>query len=266
MLKSGAIIARKRSHIIRRKTLLKRLIACVAIFSSFSLPAFSQEDDSWLETYNRNMFDFNMTVDKYVMKPVAKGYRAVTTQSVRNRITSAINNTEEPATAINHLLQLQLKKNIKSIGRFLINTTLGLGGMFDVASGWGLTKEPTGFDETLAKYCVPDGPFVVVPLLGLYTPRDFTGYIADGFANPVYWGAINDKNYSAKISYGFAAVKAINSRERSLDLIDDLQKSSVDFYSTARSAYLQNRQKLNGLCGSASSAPSYDFDFDEEDY
>ena len=246
--------------------MFKRLIACVAVLSSISFSAFSQEDDSWLEIYNRNMFDFNITVDKYVLKPVAKGYRAITTQSVRNRITSAIDNTEEPASALNYLLQLQPKKNIKSIGRFLINTTLGLGGMFDVASGWGLTKEPTGFDETLATYCVPDGPFFVVPFLGLYTLRDLTGYTADGFANPVYWGAINDKNYSAKISYSYAAVKAINSRERNLELFDDLQKNSVDFYATARSAYLQNRQKLNGLCGSSSSTPSYDFDFDDEDY
>lgn len=250
----------------RRKILFKRFIAGITVFSAVSSPAFSMEDDSWLETYNRNMFGFNMTVDKYVLKPIAKGYRAITTQSVRNRITSAINNTEEPATALNHLLQLQPKKNLKSIGRFLINTTLGLGGMFDVAEGWGLAKDPTGFDETLANYCVPDGPFFVAPILGLYTARSAIGAAADGFANPVYWGAINDKNYSAKISYGFAAVKAVNSRERGLDLLDDLEKNSVDFYSTVRSAYLQNRQKTNSLCGSSAAAPSYDFDFDDEDY
>lgn len=244
--------------------MFKRFIACVAVFSSISLPAFSMEDDSWLEAYNRGMFGFNMTVDKYLLKPVAKGYRAITTQSIRNRVTSAIDNTEEPVSALNHLLQLQPKKNLKSIGRFLINTTLGLGGMFDVAEGWGLKKEPTGFDETLASYCVPDGPFFVAPLLGVYTIRSATGDLADGFANPIYWGAINDKNYSAKISYGYAGIKAINSRERSLDLLDDLEKNSVDFYSTVRSAYLQNRQKMN-QCGS-NNVPSYDFDFDDEDY
>ncbi|MBP5398826.1 MAG: VacJ family lipoprotein [Alphaproteobacteria bacterium] len=244
--------------------MFKHLIACVAVFLSISFPAFSQEDENWLETYNRNMFGFNMTVDKYIMKPVAKAYRSVTTKDIRNRITSALDNTEEPVTALNYLLQLKPKKNLNSIGRFLINTTLGLGGMFDVASGWGLKKEPTGFDETLAEYCVPDGPFFMAPFFGPFTVRSATGYIADGFSNPIYWAAINDKNYSAKISYSYAAVKAINSRERSLDLLDDLEKNSVDFYSTVRSAYLQNRQKMN-QCGS-DNVPSYDFDFDDEDY
>ncbi len=244
--------------------MFKHLIVVIAVFLSVSSPALSQESDGWLETYNRNMFDFNMTLDKYILKPVAKGYRAVTTQDIRNRVTSAINNTEEPASALNYALQLKPKNNLKSIARFLINTTLGLGGMFDVADGWGLKREPTGFDATMAQYCVPDGPFVVVPLLGVYTPRSIIGETADGFVNPVYWAAINDKNYSAKISYGYAAVKAVNARERSLDLLDDLEKNSVDFYSTVRSAYLQNRQKMN-LCGS-NDVPSYDFDFEDEDY
>ena len=244
--------------------MFKHLSACVAAFLLVSFPAFSQEDEGWLETYNRNMFGFNMTVDKYVMKPVAKTYRSITTKDIRNRISSALDNTEEPVTALNYLLQLQPKKNLNSIGRFLINTTLGLGGMFDVASGWGLKKEPTGFDETMAHYCVPDGPFFMAPFFGPFTVRSATGYIADGFSNPIYWAALNDKNYSAKISYSYAAVKAINSREKTLDLLDDFEKNSVDFYSTVRSAYLQNRQKMN-QCGS-NNVPSYDFDFDDEDY
>ena len=229
-----------------------------------SLQAAESNRSDWLESYNHSVFNFNYQLDKYTLKPLAKGYRTITTPDIRNRVTSFINNMREPITTVNHTLQGSIKDTFVSIGRFLINSTLGLGGMFDVAAGWGLEHNPTGFDDTLASYCIPDGPFIVIPFWGPSTPRALLGDAADAFASPMYWGPLNDKNYADKISYGYAALVAVNSRERALDLLDDLERNSVDFYATARSAFIQNRQKLNNLCAHHDQNPtaSYDFDFD----
>ena len=242
--------------------LLFVLVACAAPAASAA-----ENGDDWLESYNRAVFDFNMQLDKYTLKPLAKGYRAITTPDIRSRVTSFVFNVREPLSAVNHTLQGNVKQALVSVGRLLINTTLGLGGLFDVAAGWGLERSTTGFDDTMAYYCIPDGPFFVAPFLGPITPRALAAYTADSFASPMYWGPLNDKNYADKISYSYAALVAINARERSLDLLDDLQKNSVDFYSTARSAYIQNRQKMNGrsLCGSDADPASYDFDFDMDE-
>ncbi len=246
--------------------MLKHFVAVTAILTMMPIAAHASIDDNWLESYNRMMFDFNMKMDEYLLKPVAKGYRAITTQDVRNRVTSFISNVNEPVSSINHTLQGGIAQALTSVARFAVNTTLGLGGMFDVAEGWGLKKNSVGFDETMAHYCVPDGPFIMMPFFGPFTLRSGAGYAVDSVSSPVYIASLNDANYAAKISYGYTGASAINSRERALDLLDDLQKNSVDFYSTMRSAYLQNRQKMNLSCQPANSAPSYDFDFDDEDF
>jgi len=128
---------------------VKHYITAIALLCTISTQALAS-DDSWLESYNRAMFDFNMNVDKYVLKPVAKGYRAITTQDIRNRVTSFVSNVNEPVSTINHTLQGSFKKTLVSAARFAINSTLGLAGTFDVADGWGLKKSETGFDNTLA--------------------------------------------------------------------------------------------------------------------
>ena len=157
------------------------LLAVLLSGAAFGVQA-AEDDSGWLESYNRSMFNFNYQLDKYTLKPLAEGYRAITTPDVRNRVTSFIGNMREPVTAVNHTLQGSIKDTFVSVGRFLINSTLGLGGTFDVAEGWGLKRNSTDFDATLATYCVPDGPFVVVPLLGPATPRSLVGLTADAVA------------------------------------------------------------------------------------
>lgn len=109
-----------------------------------------QEENGALETYNRGMFKFNYQVDKYVLKPVAKGYRAVTTPYVRERVNNALANIKEPISAFNHILQGEFRESGINLSRLVINTTLGLVGMYDVAGGWGLQQSKAGFDDTLA--------------------------------------------------------------------------------------------------------------------
>ena len=166
------------------------MVACVAACASSATE--QHEYDDPFEGYNRAMFSFNYQVDKYVIKPVAEGYRAVTTPFIRERISSVIDNLKEPVSAGNHLLQADPEASVKSLSRFVINSTLGLVGMFDVAEGWGLPKDKTTFNETFAKWCIPQGPFIVLPLLGPSTPRAATGMALDFVFDPVYWATYQD--------------------------------------------------------------------------
>lgn len=246
------------------------IIVLISAFIIQATPAAANDDDSALETYNRAMFNFNSAADYYVIKPIAKGYRAVTTDFIRERVRNFFDNLKEPATTINHSLQGNFADSGKSLGRFVVNTTLGLLGTFDVASGWGLPKNKTGFDATLAKWCVPDEPFIVLPLLGPSTPRATIGLAADTIANPIYWADYyttfgnNVEEYS--FYYGLTALGFISLREQNIEFLDKLTANSVDVYSTMKSAYIQNRLKIGSCAGpKTENNDSYDFDFDDED-
>lgn len=239
------------------------MVACVAACASSATE--QHEYDDPFEGYNRAMFSFNYQVDKYVIKPVAEGYRAVTTPFIRERISSVIDNLKEPVSAGNHLLQADPEASVKSLSRFVINSTLGLVGMFDVAEGWGLPKDKTTFNETFAKWCIPQGPFIVLPLLGSSTPRAATGMALDFVFDPVYWATYQDANVHDKASWGYAIAQGITAREAALDILDDLERNSVDFYATMRSAYLQNQNKLKCFNDVSKDENTYDFDFGIED-
>lgn len=239
------------------------MVACVAACASSATE--QHEYDDPFEGYNRAMFSFNYQVDKYVIKPVAEGYRTVTTPFIRERISSVIDNLKEPISAGNHLLQADPEASVKSLSRFVINSTLGLVGMFDVAEGWGLPKDKTTFNETFAKWCIPQGPFIVLPLLGPSTPRAATGMALDFVFDPVYWATYQDANVHDKASWGYAIAQGITAREAALDILDDLERNSVDFYATMRSAYLQNQSKLKCFNDVSKDENTYDFDFGIED-
>ena len=236
-------------------------------------PANAQDntDDSALESYNRAMFNFNAAADHYVIKPVAKGYRAITTEFIRERVHNFYSNLQEPFSTVNHTLQGNLADSGKSLGRFLINSTLGLLGTFDVASGWGIKKNESDFDKTLAAWCVPDGPFFILPLLGPSTPRAATGMVADSFAGTTYWvghfSSFGNDVEKYSFYYGITALGFVSVREEKIEFLDNLTANSVDPYSTIKSAYIQNRLKI-GACGKADSSAEdagYDFDFDDMD-
>jgi len=229
------------------------------------------DEESKLEIYNRAMFNFNYQFDKMVLKPVAKGYKSVTTQSIRNRVTNFFNNLEEPAYAINNLLQGEMKSSGLSVARFAVNSTLGLLGTFDVAEGWGLEKKKNSFDATMALYCTPDGPFIVMPILGPSTPRYLIGWGVDSMTDPMYWALWDkqDEDWAVALSYGGTALKYINKRAENMSLLDSLEEGSVDYYATIKAAFMQNRQKFQSLCDSknteSQATASYDFDFEDEE-
>lgn len=256
---------------MQKRVLLTSMLSIMVLATSScsttqSAVSDTHEQSDTFETYNRAMFKFNYEVDKYIIKPVAEGYRAITNQYTRDRVNLVIANLKEPLYATNNLLQGEFKDSGLSLARFAVNTTLGLGGMYDVAEGWGWPRQKAGFDSTLAKWCVPDGPYLVLPIFGPSTPRAAVSLALDSAANPLYWATYNDANIKDKVMYSYAAVSGIALRESTLDIWDDLERNSVDFYATMKSAYLQNRgnkgcYNKEEVQGSA----SYDFDFGIED-
>ncbi len=197
--------------------------------------ASATDSDPW-KGFNMAMFKFNDAVDQYFLSPIAGAYKFVVPAWGRDRVSSVFNNLEEPANFINSGLQGDVEGMFRSFWRFVINSTFGIGGMHDVAAGFGLKEKEKGFSQTLAVYGIGSGPYLVVPLLGPSTPRDLVGFAADSATDPSMYA--NDPE-----SYGITAMNVVQTREGLLDYTDDLRKQSFDLYSTYKSSYLQNRKK-----------------------
>ena len=253
----------------------KRINLCLLMLIGFlagctSSSSKESADMSALESYNHSMFKFNNVVDKTILRPVAKGYKAVTNDYLRQRITNFFNNIAEPISAANHLLQGDLQGVSENISRFMVNSTIGGLGLYDVAAKAGLNKNKTGFDETLASWCVPDGPYIVLPIMGGSTPRAATGFVADGYTSPGYWIAHESNGDDAMlVYYGAAGLKYLNIYAENLKILEDLEENSVDYYEAMKSMYLQNRAKIKGCKfikkQEDNASLSYDFDMDMDD-
>ena len=223
-------------------------------------------ETSGLESYNRAMFSFNNKVDKYVLRPAAKGYKAVTNEYVRQRVSNFFSNIDEPISAVNHLLQGEFANSGNNLGRFAVNTTLGVVGLFDVASSMGMEKNKTGFDETLATWCVPDGPYVVLPIMGPSTPRAATGFVVDGYSSPAYWMAQESGGEDAwLVYYSASGLKYLNLYAENMSMLESLEEGSVDYYEAVKSMYLQNRRKMKTCGVEVQEAPDYDFEMGDMD-
>lgn len=198
-----------------------------------------EEYDPW-ESFNEKMFSFNYHMDKWVLKPAAKGYNYVMPDMFQTMIDNAFTNLRMPARFVNKVLQWKLLDATKEMGRFLINSTLGIGGLFDVArQEMGLERQKADFGQTLGIWGAGPGPYLVLPLLPPLTVRDGIGYGVDGAMNPL--------NYYIPFWPDQFALKAgdtINDRSLNLDLFQGIEESTVDLYSSVRNAYLQRRNRL----------------------
>lgn len=145
-------------------------------------------DDPY-ENFNRKMFAFNEAADKAVIRPVAVGYRKVTSQTVRRIISNFFANIRTPITIVNDVLQAEPKAALHNTGRFVVNSTVGFLGLFDPASEMNLPPDETDFGITLAKWGVPDGPYLVLPLVGSTTARDVWHLPVDSYFDPLSWYA-----------------------------------------------------------------------------
>ncbi|HYM02211.1 MAG TPA: VacJ family lipoprotein [Stellaceae bacterium] len=192
-----------------------------------------------LEPLNREIFDFNLFVDRIAIKPLAQGYEAVVPEKGRDAIRHFLNNLNEPIVFANDLLQGEFKRAHTTFARFLMNSTFGLGGIMDLATGEGLEKQTGDFGQTLYSWGVPDGPYIVIPIIGPSNPRDGIGLGVDGYADP--WGQILGRNNLDYVTYARYAVDGIDLRQRNLQTFDDLQRNAIDFYAELRSLFRQHR-------------------------
>lgn len=214
------------------------LIAAVALLAGCTI-AQPRTDDPW-QNFNRKTFALNQKLDKAVIRPIAVGYRKITNPPVRGAISDFFTNLHLPITIANELLQARPAAALRSSGRFLVNLTLGLGGFFDPASGIGLPLEPTDFGVTLARWGVPDGPYLVLPLLGSTTTRDFWRIPVDGyFFDPLaYYERDHQLNLNAQLLPQFLYLVSL--RASAIDA-ESFLRSAYDPYVFLRDAYRQRR-------------------------
>lgn len=204
--------------------------------------ACSTKPDDPLEGYNRGMFKVNEAIDTVLLRPIAKGYRYITPTPVRTRIGNMSDNLYEPISMVNSFLQGDFSQGMTNFWRFMINTTVGLGGMHDVAATAGLKPRREDFGQTLAVWGVGSGPYIVLPLFGPSNLRDTTGKVADWFMDPMNYVLrdVDDGDWDPTL-YGVRAGQALVERERLLDPIDDIYSSSLDPYASFKSIYEQHR-------------------------
>lgn len=208
-------------------------------------------NDPW-EPFNRQVFAFNEGVDRFVLRPVAKGYHDITPDPLERRVSSFLSNLGEVNNIFNAVLQGRADGVVHSTGRFLLNTTLGLAGFFDVASEFGVKPSPADFGQTLAVWGVEQGPFLMVPFLGPQTVRGGAGLTVDGFASLPY--AFGEREQV----WALYAIGGIDTRAR---LLDAEELISGDKYIFTRNAYLQRREYF--LSGEVDDSFS---DYEEENY
>lgn len=203
-----------------------------------SLPEGSErsEKDPW-ERYNRAMHEFNDAVDRSVLRPVAKGYRAVTPDPVENGVSNFFDNLTYPLVILNQFLQGDFGDGFRDTGRFLFNTVYGLGGIFDPATGVGLERHNEDFGQTLGVWGVPNGPYLVLPFLGPSTVRDTAGTYVDGQLDPMF------EYFSEPEEYYLLGLRIVSLRASLLDF-DSQLTATYDPYAFMRDAVLQRREYL----------------------
>lgn len=215
------------------------------------------DDNDPLEGFNRAIFAFNETLDDYVLKPVAKGYRAVFPSPLRTGVSNFFYNLGDPGVMLNNLFQGKVSDSLSDLGRFVTNSTLGIFGLFDVASHLGMKKNDEDFGQTLGVWGMGDGAYLVLPFFGASSLRDGTGRVADYFTYP--------PNYMEETSTRdkLFVTRAIDTRSQFLDAGDILEQAAGDdVYLFVREAYRQRRRNQI-YDGNPPAPPPPDFLFEE---
>lgn len=193
------------------------------------------------EAQNRKMFALDMKLDEDVALPVAKFYVQAVPEPARDGVHNFLANLDVPVTFGNDVLQGAADHAAESLGRFVINSTIGIGGLINVAQKLGIPEHDSDFGETLGVWGVGPGPYLVLPLLGPSDPRDAFGYGVDIAMDPLTWISWRSSTY---FLLGRGVVKFVDERARNIDTIEEIKRTSVDLYATMRSLYRQHREAL----------------------
>ena len=224
----------------------------------------NQDVKDCFESVNRGIFAFNQGLDKVIFKPLAKGYRKLP-QPVRSGTSNALSNLGNLVTIPNNILQGQIKDASINSLRLIINSTLGIAGIFDVASYYGLQKlEKEDYGQTLGTWGVGEGCYFVLPVLGPTTVRDSIGSLANVTGGDAWYNVTvaNDTQYFNEADYYLTRLlSGIDFRAKNLESLDSLENTSIDLYASIRSLYLQDRQrKIKNLDESTETMSDDDWD------
>lgn len=227
-----------------------------------------QERNDPIEPFNRGVFQVNRALDALFLKPAAQFYRGLTPPFIQNAVTNFLSNLRTPIVLVNDLLQGEFERAGDTTARFLINTTLGVGGLGDPATDLGFEKHDEDFGQTLAVWGVGEGLFLMLPVIGPSNPRDAVGLAVDSFVfDPItVMGMVEGGGWAtaSRVRYGFTLIDA---RSRNYEALEDIERNSLDPYASLRSLYRQFREKeiYQGRLSEESEFPAFDDIPDFED-
>lgn len=207
--------------------------AALALTACTHAPNGSTEADP-AEGFNRGMFRIHQGIDGLILRPTTMLYRGVVPEPGRDMVDNFLQNLSAPIVSANSFLQQDPERGFKAFWRFVLNTTFGVGGLFDFASQVGLKPFDNDFGLTMARYGADSGPYLFLPVLGPTNPRDLLGLVADGLADP-----FNYYDEGATLVRGGMTV--LNERSNRHELLEDINKNSLDPYATIRSGHTQAR-------------------------
>jgi phospholipid-binding lipoprotein MlaA len=214
-----------------------------------------QDINDPFEPFNRVMFNTTLVVDKVLLRPTAIVYRTVIPQPLRNGVRNFLNNLDSPVILTNDILQGEFARARVTLVRTVVNTTVGIGGLFDVADKWGYPRHREDFGQTLATFGIGEGPYLFIPLFGPANPRDLFGYGTDIFFNPLTYVQWGDESYIPYVRYG---VDLIDLRERNIETLDEIEQTSLDYYASVRSLYRQSRNnEINNGAAAVEDLPDF---------
>ena len=211
------------------------------------------QNDPWERT-NRDIFDFNLAMDRAILRPVARGYRDVVPEFARDGVHNFLTNLNSPVILANDVLQGETDKAGNTLGRIVINTTVGVGGLIDVASKWGLPYRENDFGITLGKGGAAEGSYLMLPFAGPKPPRDLLGTAVDVAFDPFTYAIFPGDNTLMIVRVGMGILDA---RTSQLDAVETIERSSIDFYATTRNLYRQSRNaRINEGTAGADDLPN----------
>lgn len=254
-------------NVIRKHRLILMVIGLTLLQACASVPH-PDPADPW-ERMNRGTFAFNDQLDKFVLKPLAKGYQWITPEFADVGISNFFSNLEDIGVSVNGFLQAKPKQGGMDTARFLVNTTVGVAGFIDVGTMIDLPKHEEDFAQTLGVWGVPRGPYVVIPLLGASSVRGIGGYVGDAALHPLtYTLFIGNTAISWGLSAGLRAVEVVDVRADFLGAEAVASEAALDRYVFFRSAYMQRRDYLitDGAAQALDLEGIDDEDLDEELY
>lgn len=194
------------------------------------------------EDFNRSMYAFNDGLDRAVIEPVARGYRAVTNEPIRGGVSNFLNNLGEPVTFTNEVLQGKVANAAGTVGRFVLNTTVGIAGIFNPAGAIGIARTDEDFGQTLGVWGIPAGPYLVLPFMGPSNPRDLTGVGADIALDPINYLEFEGDDATRT---GILVGNGLSAREDAIETFDTVRQQ-VDPYTTVRRFYVRSRAAAIG--------------------